>query len=343
MAHSLWQSLALYPRDSEDIPESSNLAKFDSNSFIIAHCGEICKYNTKQNIWECNIYDHEKLGKELDAEVSYYNLSYNDKNHTIYLTDYAILRRYNITTGIYTTNKIKINQDKNIDSDTSMVFIDGKCHLIGGTYNDSHYEYDPNSESLTKIHSFDNNSIDGGWGSFGMVHIERERKLYCFGGFYGTGYGDFDVRTDDIRIYDISTNKWKLLPEKIPYCMNYHACVVGRDERFVVILGGFLRGDDQDFSDEIYVFDIDMKKVSKCKSIKLPFEGACVAIVMDDEDRNGLLVNGFIKECGIDDIPTELVQFMAHWHSIEFVHVIHPNKANSHYKIGLNTILNDIE
>ena len=65
---------------------------------------------------------------------------------------------------------------------------------------------------------------------------------------------------------------------------------------------------------------------------------------MDDEERNVLMVVGFVRDLmnkyGIN-IPVEIIDLMILWHSMEFIHVI--NEDGKHCKINVDLIFNAIQ
>eukprot|EP01084_Bolivina_argentea_P047322 87186_1 len=109
--------------------------------------------------------------------------------------------------------------------------------------------------------------------------------------------------SNEIWIYKLTTQKWIQLQINNIFTRYDFGAVLTSNERYVVLLGGTKYdadiNDDKDTND---IFVLDMKddnnwKIKQCK-IKCPYGGNFIATITGGIDsKNGMLVNGFVKEC----------------------------------------------
>ena len=330
-----WNLLESYHEHRGGYSMCSNIVKLNDDEFILVHRSEIHKYNVIKNKWDIMHENDDQLrGTPCCIE-------YNPISNKLFVSDDDCIKIFElgVNTINYTKYETKIDQYSLF---SSMIIINEECHIIGGENINSHYVWNMKTDINDKsqhIHTFQRIS-NRGWYSFGRVYIKRKNSLYCLGGFLSKNF----QRTDEIRKYCLETSKWTLLTEKLVYAVNYCGVAVGKDERYILIMGGYDNSYHTKYMDVIQIFDINTDK-TYISNIKLPFKGACKCIIMEDENKNELLINGFIRKYCINNnmnIPSVLIEFMMIWHSIEFVHVIHPHNNAIHFKISLDIIINNI-
>ena len=74
--------------------------------------------------------------------------------------------------------------------------------------------------------------------------------------------------------------------------------------------------------------------------MRLPFEGKCYAIMMENKQENDLFVHGFVRkemETYNMNIPFALISLIAIWHPMECIHVI--SEYGKHWKVNVDHIL----
>lgn len=321
-------SLESYPKHQGTYSMCSNILKLNENEFIVIHRTHIHKYNVIMNEWQSFHADVKHLtGTD-------YGIAYDQQQQKL------------LVTGESNTVQIfSIQNDmecieyplRKVDCSTSLIVTNRECHIIGGINNDSHSIWDMNTDNKPrKIHTFKDSAHDG-FKCLGWIYIERKDEIYLFGGYrIGT-----NTRSTEIRRYCVKTQKWSILSEELSVGKNYCGVAVGSDQRYVVILGGY--DQNSSYLDDIQVFDVDVCKLYKC-NIKLPFTGACKAVVMENKTQNKLLVKGYLRKyCMKTDVfPLEIMELIMKWHSTEWVHVIHPHDDARYIKINLDTIINSI-
>ena len=178
------------------------------------------------------------------------------------------------------------------------------------------------------------------------VYIKRSNEIYCF-------TEDEEESSDNYKIhkYSFDTKKWTILSSNLLFGVRRGSgIVIGRDQRYVIILGGGRSFWSYDQLDDIQIFDVDnTERVFQCK-IKLPYKGSCSAWIEEDENRNKLLIHGYARKFFKVDISSDLIKFMTSWYSTECVH-IQPHDgywiesewvAPEIVKIDLEEIINNI-
>ena len=157
-------------------------------------------------------------------------------------------------------------------------------------------------------------------------------------------------RTDIIRKYSIPTQQWEELEIKLPHKITEFGHVITKDERFIIIMGGY-GGIKEYYQDTIFILDLYTMQFSK-SDIRLPFAQECEAIIMESKDENNLLVHGYIrKETEKFNnlfIPFALISLLSIWHSIEYLHIMNStgcfrdHEIGEHWEINLNKILDSV-
>ena len=167
------------------------------------------------------------------------------------------------------------------------------------------------------------------------IYLKSQEKALIFGGLKAWIYYQ-----DVVHCYDIEQNKWSQLDVKMPVSVHRFGCVKTKDEKYVILLGGY---HDSETIDTIQVLDIDKMKFGISK-IKCPGQGSFQA-VNTMEEANETLITGYIRiilsEYEII-IPDDIINFIIELMKIENIHLM-GDANSSHWKIELQTILENIE
>ena len=109
-------------------------------------------------------------------------------------------------------------------------------------------------------------------------------------------------------------------------------------KKYVIIMGGWIG--TVGVNDAIYVLNLNTMQFCKCK-MRLPFQGSCRAIIMENKGKNDLLIHGFVRmemNKYKMNVPFALISLIAIWHSIEWVHVVDCRNGD-HWKISVDRIV----
>ena len=256
---------------------------------------------------------------------------------------------------IFDMEEKKINQYEcpEFSSSANAICMDGVCHIIGGHdrrelrfegYNEIetnlHQIWNHETKESETIHTFD--QYPNGFNQSGLIYISNQRELLLLGG-YKHDYDYSKFRLDTIYKYSLTNRKWTELDIKLPYDLCDFGCVITKDQRHVIIMGGKATDDDGHqymCMENIFILDVMKMTIGESK-ITLPFN-RCKAIIMENKIENELLVNGFIRketDLGKMNIPIAIISLCAGFHVVEYIHILHYN--GGHWKINVKKILDN--
>ena len=310
----------------------SNIVRISDTEFVTANeC--IHKYDTQTNKWGI-IYDM------FDTDADNTSIVFDAEKNQIYTAGLNSLKIFDMNKKIC-TNKRDIHfpgsNRMHMAGPRTLILINGMLHIIaGGRWElQEHFVWniaeDKEAKNVKKIRQFDRPPP---YATFGHVFDDKTQEIYCFGGM---GH-----RRNSITKYSIKLKRYTgmecKLSEKVIFC----GCVIDKTQNYILILGGFY--DHRDESDTIEVFDIETSTIYK-SNIKLPSQGYCKAIIMEDVDTASKLISGYIRQYCDNGLPSVLIKLILDWYSMAFVYVIINSLASgdiTHAKIMLNVILNDV-
>ena len=193
--------------------------------------------------------------------------------------------------------------------------------------------WDTKTKELQHIHTF--NEYIEGFQHFALMEVPEQHILLMMGGCNIRG-ALICYEVDRIYRYCIRSRIWKKLDTKLPHPMHKFGYVMTKGERYIIIMGG--TGFTY-YQDRIFVARLSCLKFFESQ-IKLPFEGRCKAIIMENNQKKDLLMHGFIRKEMVKNnilIPSSLIDLFITWHSLEYVHVF--NNEGNHWKIQVVDII----
>ena len=335
-SHSHWDKLSNLPGGGISHYHHFKLMKMDSSHFSTVNNG-IMTYNTNGNNW---IIEGQQIFKNTNGPSCYDPIS-----KQIYIAQQHVRTKTMHIFDIQTkkATKLRTSFGESVDA----IWMDSSCHIIGGGIDGNLHEiWNDNTKKLQHIHTFHEfariNPTNSGLTKFGLIYSSKRKELLLFGGQHQKDIHD-QPPLDIIYRYSVSTRNWKKLDHKLPQKMYDFGCAITKCQRYIIVLGGE-PGEDYGYRGCNEIFILKPATMQFIKStIKLPFHGGCRAIIMEDKNKNDLLVHGFVKNEVNKynmNIPFALIGLIGVWHSIEYIHVI--SKINgSHWKINVDAIIKE--
>ena len=326
-----WNVLSPFPGDL--FKSKSTLIKTHSSHFLTISDG-ICEYDTIKDKW--HVHNRQLFHDGIDLLFKH-GCCYDPVSKQIFKP------LGKDTMSIFDIQTNKLSKFKTVANNSHMlaqaIWMDGCCHLIGGFGSGSHHIWNNQTKQLEHIHNF--RGHPRGFGNFGLIYVKNRKELLLFGGEDCST----ELSHDIIYKYSLLTQSWTTLDAKLPMKLYAFGYVMLKCQRFIIILGGMVKI-NVGFSyvyGKIFVLELETMKCSESK-IKLPFEGECEAIIMENENENDLLVHGFIKREMNKyklNVPFSLIALIGIWHCTEYIHVIKVDRRGSHWKINVDKILNE--
>ena len=117
-----------------------------------------------------------------------------------------------------------------------------------------------------------------------MVHVSSQNKLLLLGGYDR----DYEDVIDTVRVYSTTKNEWKQLLNdngdtiKLPLALSGFGCILTRDERYIVILGGTSGGIG---GEEVTIYYLDLWSMEWTKSlVECPINNEFICVLTDNDD-----------------------------------------------------------
>ena len=224
----------------------------------------------------------------------------------------------------------------------ALQLIEHKLQVIMGSFHDKHIEYDIEKKQCKELYQF--KKYQDGLSEAASIYLQNKGESWLMGGY------DCDPcalkPVDDVHLYSIKNNKWKLLDIKLPVPLCDCTCVCTKDERFIIIFGG------EDSSDvltaNIFIIDTELLEIKE-SSIKCPMSDAFSACLVDETERSDLIITGFINECWTEEkfknddnlrYPSnDIIRVILLFHSEQMVHLFKRYRAKGHWQIYLIHLL----
>ncbi len=172
------------------------------------------------------------------------------------------------------------------------------------------------------------------------IYIPSKSCIVLFGGYYAEEFGMqcdgyFPHLSNEIWCLSLLSKKWTRMVQDIGMHRYNLQAVLSSNERYIILLGGYLYDQQTDTrfeSDDICVIDIkdnDKWKIAKCK-FQCPATGICSATRTGGVGtKSNILVHGYIKHCWQHEdmdglsLPTKyIINMIDRWYSAEFIHWI---------------------
>ena len=206
------------------------------------------------------------------------------------------------------------------------IVIDGELHRIGGDgTKHMHIKYNPNTNRVEELHDFR--------AMFGLQYIAHHQMVRIKDDIWMFGGNELDL----VHQYNISTNKWVRLKQRLPRPLSSFGCTVLFDGEYVAIFGGESGGCRRN---EIFIYTIRDKMFRKSR-MKCPKADEYRAFTIKDRKRDDMSSFGYVRcywrECGLKNHlfpPEYLIRIVAGYCFHGFVHLISIN-SGYHYKIDV--------
>eukprot|EP01084_Bolivina_argentea_P315340 546305_1 len=360
----------------------SNLVSINNDEFIVVHNDNIYKYNIHTNKW--NLW----IKNVLNVNCLQCNIAYDAKTKYIYTTSDSGI-------NIINTNSTQ-SQTKSVpnmalvpceNTHPSLMVIDSICHIVGPSLNNFHSFWNNKTNKIEVVNAFTQPIVDELFNThhnkkytnmeatdklceFGLVYASKTKEIYCIGG--GLRIIDWGVRFREIYHsilkYSIQNDEWTELDIALPHKqMEHFGCVITKDERYIILLGGCMGEQmDEEYdeceyieTDVIYVFDLQTLTLSKSK-IKIPFllddepfeigpkiysmTERYLSVLTENVFENNLLIHGLLKQAMKLNgfyMPMALINVISLYHTFEYIHVIN-SYDGQHWKINVDKIIKSI-
>ena len=169
-----------------------------------------------------------------------------------------------------------------------------------------------------------------------MVHLKSQNKLLLFGGIGIDYYNEYEQ--DTIYSYSISNKKWNTLSTQLPIPLCYFGYVLTKDEKKIIIFGGFSIYWEN--MNAIYICDIDTMKFKKADILCPTLNSIYGAVIMDCYDNNELLTYGYLRLIwksklflNLRFISMDVILIINSMYCMEYVYLL--DTKNNHWKIKL--------
>ena len=209
----------------------SDPSMLDSYHFIAYTESGVISFNIKTNKWK-----FIKMNAVINPELLFKTSICCDPA----LNQICIVNSKKLV--IYDAEQEKVIASQNINIyRPRVVCINSQFHILAGygSLNNeiiSHFVWDDTLNKLQIIDEFGRYLRD--WNAFGLISNQRAKQILILGGYFYTKNTIKSV-SDVIHKYCLRDKRWKLADIKLPQKMNSFGCVVTRDGRYVIILGGY--------------------------------------------------------------------------------------------------------
>ena len=184
---------------------------------------------------------------------------------------------------------------------------------------------------------------------FKIIHVPSKKMILFIGGFNGHQNRFLDT----IQSYSTITNKWTTLNIKLPQEMHAFSHAITKNDQYILLFGGMNYGYD---TDDMFVIDLNGMWIKKSK-IKCPIHSnKFSSIIMNDNLKQKLLTNGFVRMCYKDksfntvkELPYYLIELIDTFYSNEWVHLMESpvlyawEDFGQHWKMSVDDIINNCE
>eukprot|EP01084_Bolivina_argentea_P250848 420478_1 len=311
---------------------STSPIMLNKNEFIVTVYNGILKYNIMNNKWNKWIDFPSKFISK--SNIPHSCIGYNNLIYT-YDGIKGMLLKIN-----YKTNKhIIFKHLPKIGDGFKCCLVHNQLHLICGSKSNTHWIFDEQKKTFNKFYNFSDyvNGIE----EFGLIYIKKNNEMLFMGGktyewrSYLCHYPIFS--------YNIIKHKWKRIKLTLPGGLSNFGYVITNNEKYIILFGGY---NNYGYSNDIFVINTKEMVLMKC-NIPCPVKNEYDAIIMGNEEKEELIVCGFVKRCWKQlDIrflfpPKYILKLVQLRISQEYVHLLEYTKKK-HWMIPVCDILNNI-
>ena len=335
-----WKVLAPMPFKCKSTPIAMN-----RNEIIITNDTDpswIYTFNINKNQWS-KLYEYSNSIKGYkEDELCAFDI---DKKE-LYIWNIAGADRFclhKINLETYKVKKLTEVSDTSLNiKGAECMIINNTFHVIGGRQSNKHFIYNENGEGdlgrggFQQIYEFRRFTK---FCRHGMVYIESKQVILIFGGV-DIGLRGAWTTLDSVLEYNVNTQNLTQLTARIPFELTDFGIVKCRNDRFVVIFGGYCL--DIGDTNSIYIYDIDNDKFIESKEV-CPTYGKFKAVIYDSYRSSNLLTVGYIREIlYVDNAPMDIINIINEMYTVEYVSLSRVGRSN-HWSISLDLIFEGLE
>eukprot|EP01084_Bolivina_argentea_P031503 58307_1 len=226
LIHLKWDQLSPFP-----FLSFSKIFAINKDELIASACSGIYTFSKNKNEWN-KIFDHE--ANLFDCDTDFFNGSAYDKMHQIMYfcsanpsADGDKLFRFDVKTRKQSTLAKLYSEN--------LIIAEKKLHTIG---NGTVSFYDDTMQKFNKINEQQRLRFPNP-----LIYLKSQNSIFAFG-----GRTLFDL-TNAIYRFSCVDSKWKELNITIPTKLSSFGLVSTKNEKYIIILGGWSRWTVPDKSD----------------------------------------------------------------------------------------------
>lgn len=302
----IYSKITEYP---PEFPKGTHTTTIDRDNgiiYIFTENGYICSYNLNTNISEHD-GDRSPLGP-MSPSAS--------------LSPITSGWKWDIIHGVSIWNR------HDLRNNTCSIMIHNKLHIISGK---QHVVWNKNNKQLQLLHKLST------WNYAQMVYLKYHNKLMLVAGNDANNVDRGCATTlDTMSTYDLDTQKWMKLRNKLPFGIHKFGCVMTKDEQYVIMFGGNQLPYGCDY-DGILIMNVNDYSVRQSK-IRCPIEGSLYACLTVDYITVDLVIYGFVLREFRDFLSNDIIAIMKLYYCVENVHLFDRN-GDGHWKMRIDRIL----
>ena len=230
------------------------------------------------------------------------------------------------------TKEIEVNPVREDGANGVALCIDNEFHIIGGWNHCSHKKYNDKLKKFETEFEFTAFEASSFFDS-GIIWIDSKQLILIMGGIASTS-------RDEIYLYDPKSHKLDKLSVTLPVSM-YELCVVmTMNEKYVLIMAGYVSTGFNGYIKQIYVLDMESMVMMKSK-IEIPFAKRTRAIIMGHDGDKDIVINGYLREIIMNGeyVVQDIVNVIAMFYCVEMLHIV--QDGGRHFALNVDVILDD--
>ena len=323
-----WQKLKLIPDKEFGKPFITK-----QNELMVPLRDAILKYDMRQNQWN----EYLKYPKSFNRMKTEYDM----KKEILYILQPTHLSAFDLNTNTISQLNCRLPYYTNAGH-SALLSIDANLYLFGvitkicNSFQNNvlyrnratvlHIIFNTKINNFTKI---DTSIVNINYDPLGAVHLQKSGSILL-------------ITTSALYAYDIDRSKWNLqkaIPNKLKLCNDSNfpdfGYVISKNERYVIL-----------FSGDVWIIDLFAMKMKKSTVLCPKPEGSYHALIMDQDDEDEILTDGFIRDFWrkyqvkmVRFFPDSLSKLVQCFFCSESIHLFECSGKMGHWKIRLNDIL----
>lgn len=277
----------------------------------------ICRLSTTLNRWTQTI-----LNNPTGSIVSSGCIAAEPSAHRLLLYGDQSLTTVDLDDYHFTVKKEWRDKHVGNGSNAVSLIIHHQFHLIGGTRNKSHLQWDNSKNELVRVHKFNRlQSLQRP----GFLYLESKRMCLLFGGH---DFGGNGTALNDIWVFSVINYKWSRLMDKVsgrtsklPVPLKDFAFCSTINERFVILCGG-MHSEFGEYSRDIYIWNLRSGEF-RMSRVQCPLRARFRAICMNDESMR-IVVEGLLRRVYGQYMYyiRDMIQWITKWIGMETVYLV---------------------